>query len=127
MGSAMPDINQSVALGVQPVDTVTPLLRAAQIREMQARGALTNVQAGYQGSRLNALQRYAQNPDDPGAFNQLAAIDPDLAKNAISARQAGRTVTAQGNLASALQGGDPGQVTTAERGLLAANPEVYNT
>src|SRR5215475_7608816 len=77
----MADVNSALALNIQQpnIDLTKTLGTLAQLQMAQAHSALYGAQAHFQNMRLNALQS--------GDINQLAAVDPELAKKAVDFRQ----------------------------------------
>lgn len=120
----MPDVDNSIALGVKPAgaDLSTPLMTLAQLQMLGARGQYLGAMGRYQNLRVNALQALSENPTDPSAFNQLAAIDPDTAKNYQAVSQTQRQIGAQNAFGSAVNNGDPNAINR-----LAAFPDAYKT
>lgn len=120
----MPDVDNSVALGVKPAsfDISSPLMTLAQLQMAKSHSDLYGAQAKYQGLRLNALQAMSDNPNSPEAFNQLAAVDPDTAKNYLAVSQQNKQIGAQQNFGKAVNAGDPNAPNQ-----LAAFPEAYKT
>jgi hypothetical protein len=76
----MPEIDNTIALQYKPdTSALDPIKTLAQLQMAQAHSALYGAQAQFQNMRLNALQS--------GDINQLAAVDPELAKKATEFRQ----------------------------------------